>query len=53
MFRLAVHREPSSAERARFREANERLLRLGQDEATRWFHLAGVMLNLDETISIE
>ena len=52
-FELALNRSPTADEAGRCAAFVEQLLASGQDEETVWFHFAGAVLNLDETISIE
>lgn len=53
LFHLALTRKPTSEETSDFRAFRQQLQATETDEADVWFHIAMVMLNLDETISIE
>ena len=53
MFQLALNRAPTSEECARCMLFVTQAVAAGQTEQTAWFHLAGALMNLDETISIE
>ncbi|MBB75819.1 MAG: hypothetical protein CMJ75_15035 [Planctomycetaceae bacterium] len=53
IFELALGRSPTENEADRCAAFVEQALATGQDEETAWFHFAGAVLNLDETISIE
>ena len=53
MFELAVNRDPTRAGVEQFQPFHEQALARGQDREAVWIQLATVMLNLDETISIE
>ncbi|MEE3371229.1 MAG: DUF1553 domain-containing protein [Planctomycetota bacterium] len=53
IFELALNRSPTENESERCTAFVEQALATGQDEETVWFHFAGAVLNLDETISIE
>ena len=53
MFQLALNRSPTVSEAERCAAFIDQTRVLGQQEQRAWFHLAGAVLNLDETISIE
>lgn len=53
LFRLAVNRGPSKAERDRFQHFYDQSITQGFQELNAWSQLTAVMLNLDEVISIE
>ena len=53
MFRLCTSRRPTVDERAALQDLFAKTRRDGADETAAWSLVAGVLLNLDETVTKE